>query len=225
MKMRDFSLVVNGLSYFSDGLQRMGMELHTEKLAQFLLHGDVSAKGIPAHRKLEFGIDDDFIAMFKNTFELDGNAVKEFDSSKWSIKKQDAYAKVLRNMNQQVSPETTIGETGLYTRTTDMGRSISGLLTYPMQQFNLYGVNDTVHMDRGLVVHSLGAFMGAYIGLSLRYAAQDKDMSEEDLAMYALMNIPQLGAFTTMKSMLDPASFGVARDAFNVMAPATLEVH
>lgn len=223
MKLRDASLIINGLAYFSDGLQRMGMELHTEKIAAFINKGDVSASGIPKHRQAEFGLDDDFIEMFKDTFELDGKTVKAFDASKWGIKKRDRFATVLRNMNQQVSPETTIGETGLYTRTTDLGRSISGLITYPMGQFNQYGLNDLRHLDRGSVVHSMGAFMGAYIGLSLRYSAQGKDTSEEDKVLFALMNMPQIGALSALRSMLDPAAMSTARDAYNLLAPSGLE--
>jgi len=224
MKLRDLSLILNGLATFSDGLQRMGMELHLEKIASFVNKGDVGTTGIPKARLREFGIDEDFIEMFKDTFELDGNTVKTFDSTKWSMKKQDKLGEVLRVMNQQVSPETTIGETGLYTRTTDLGRSISGLLTYPMGQFNQYGLNDLRHLDRGALMHSVGAFMGSYIGLTARYAIQDKQVSEEQKMLYALLNIPQLGALTTMKSMLDPAAFGTAQDAANLVLPESLEV-
>ncbi len=224
MKLRDLSLVLNGLSTFSDGLQRMGMELHLEKIASFVNKGDEGTTGIPKARLREFGIDEDFIEMFKDTFELDGNTVKTFDSTKWSMKKQDKLGEVLRVMNQQVSPETTIGETGLYTRTTDLGRSISGLLTYPMGQFNQYGLNDLRHLDRGALMHSVGAFMGSYIGLTARYAIQDKQVSEEQKMLYSLLNIPQLGALTTLKSMLDPAAFGTAQNAANLVLPTELEV-
>lgn len=223
MKMRDLSLILNGLSVFSDGLQRMSMELHLEKIAAFVNKGDTSAKGIPEGRRAEFGIDDEFMEMFKDTFELDGDAVKAFDSSKWSVRKRDKLAETLRIMNQQTSPETTIGESALYAKSTDMGRAISALLTYPMGQFNQYGLNDLRHLDRGALLHSAGAFMGAYIGLSMRYAIQNKEVSEEDIMLYSLMNIPQLGALTTFKSMLDPAGFSLARDTANLVLPQALE--
>jgi len=189
MKLRDLSMLMNGLSYFSDVAQRANLSINTEKLAKYF-----TGEGkIPDTRLFVYGIDDAMVKRFKNKFTFTDGSLDDFDISKWSIKDQDDFGEILRVMNQETSPETTIGETGLYTRTTDLGRAMSSLISYPMQQFNIHGVDDFRHLDRMGFAHSVGGFMGAYIGLNARYAAQDKEVDDETLILYALLNVPQLG--------------------------------
>ena len=222
MKMRDFSMLANGLSYFSDVLQRANLSLNAEKFANFVNEGADGAKGINKSRLRGLGIDDATIEMFSDTFTMNSKGrLSSVDYTGWGLKKKDKFGEILRNMNQAVSPETTIGETGLYTRTTDLGRALSSLITYPMQQFNIHGVEDLKHMDKMAYLHSVGGFAGAYIGLQARYSVQGKDMDNEKVVMYALMNMPQLGALSSMSSMIAPATLSTVNDAVNVIGMDT----
>ena len=216
MKMRDLSMLMNGLSYFSDVAQRANLAINTEKLAKYFTGLDT--KRIADTRAAVYGIDDATIARFKNKFTFTDGNLDDFDISKWSMKDQDEFGEMLRIMNQETTPETTMGETGLYTRTTDLGRAMSSLISYPMQQFNIHGVDDFRHMDRMALAHSVGGFMGAYIGLNARYAVQDKDVDDETIMMYALLNVPQLGGYSAITSLLDPASFQMMKSASDIIS-------
>jgi hypothetical protein len=217
MKMRDFSIYLNQLGRMGDILQQAGMEMNLEKIANFIHKEDIGATGIEKGRMKEWGITPEFVERFKNKIELnEDGTIKKMNSKNWSIKSRDELANVLRVMNQQISPETTIGETPLFSRTTDLGRAMTGLITYPIMQFNEYGLNDLKHLDRRAAIHSMGAFMGSYLGLKARYAAQGKEVEEEQVIMYAILNIPITGAYTSIKGMLDPAMFGIAKDAHNL---------
>jgi len=81
----------------------------------------------------------------------------------------------------------------------------------------VHGVEDLRHMDRMAFLHSVGVFAGAYIGLQARYGVQNKEIDDEQVVMYALMNMPQLGALSSMTSMISPATLGTVNDAMNVV--------
>ena len=215
MKLRDLSMLLNGLSYFSDVAQRANLSINSEKLARYFT-GDTSR--IADTRAFVYGIDDSMVARFKDKFTFKDGVLQDFDMSKWDIKDQDDFGEMLRVMNQETSPETTIGETGLYTRTTDLGRAMSSLISYPMQQFNIHGVDDFRHMDRMAFAHTVGGFMGAYIGLNARYSVQNKEVDDETLILYALLNVPQLGGYSAMTSLLDPATFSIMKSVGDVMS-------
>jgi hypothetical protein len=218
MKLRDFSMLANGLSYFSDVLQRANLQLNAEKFANFVAFGKEGGDGINKSRLKSFGIDDDTIKMFENTFEFNEKGkLKDYDISKWPVKKRDKFGEILRDMNQAVSPETTIGETGLYTRTTDLGRALSTLISYPMQQFNIHGLEDLKHFDRMTFLHSVGGFAGAYLGLHARYAAQGKEVDDDKILLYALLNVPQLGGLSAVTSMTSPATLDTIQSALNIV--------
>ncbi|RLC28436.1 MAG: hypothetical protein DRH37_09525, partial [Deltaproteobacteria bacterium] len=129
MKLRDLSMLLNGLSYFSDVAQRANLSINSEKLAKYFT-GQTGTIGDT--RAFVYGIDnDEMITRFKDKFTFTNGHLDDFDMSEWSIKDQDDFGEMLRVMNQETSPETTIGETGLYTRTTDLGRAMSSLISYP----------------------------------------------------------------------------------------------
>ncbi len=132
--------------------------------------------------------------------------------SSWSQKKQDKFAEILFDMGQQQSLQSTIGESPLFAHTDSLGRLITTLVGYPMQQFNVHGVAGGQHLDRTALMQTAGAFMGSYLGLNARYAMLDKDVDQEQLAIYAMMNIAPLGILASSKSMLDPATMTVAAD-------------
>lgn len=219
VKMRDASMIVNGLSYFSDTLQRANMALNAEKFANFIIKGDTNpTSGINPSRLKSFGIDDDTADLFKEAFEFNEKGrLKAIDTKGWTNRQKDKFAEVLRDMNQQVTPETTIGETGLWTRSTDIGRILSTLTSYPMQQFNVHGLEDLRHLDRMSLMHSAGGFAGSYIGLHARYAVQDKEIDDEKMVMYALMNMPLMGGLSAMSSIVAPATQDTVKDGLSVI--------
>ena len=224
LRMREMSLIGNGLPYLTDILQKTGIDVNTGKLARFLNDGDETITGIQRDRLIQFGLDDETIRMFSGTFEmLDNGRVKAYDSSKWSAKKRDKFGEIIRNMNQQTSPETYIGTTSLSTHTDSLGKSASTLLTYPMMQYNTQGINGVRHMDRTTLMQGVSAFMGSYIGISARMEVQGKEVSDEDLLLYATLGMPQLGALSVIKGFTDPAFFSLMRDMYNALAPAQLE--
>ena len=219
VKMRDASMIVNGLSYFSDVLQRANMALNAEKFANFIIKNDTNpTSGINPSRLKSFGIDDATATLFKDAFEFtDKGRLKAVDTSKWTNKQKDKFAEVLRDMNQQVTPETTIGETGLWTRSTGIGRILSALTAYPMQQFNVHGLEDLRHLDRMSLMHSVGGFAGSYIGLHARYTVQNKEIDDEKIVLYSLMNMPILGGLSAMSSIVAPATQDTVKDGLSVI--------
>ncbi|MDB4681390.1 hypothetical protein OAE88_00620 [bacterium] len=200
VKMRDLSMLANGLAPMSDFLQRMNLMANAEHFQNVVQGMDKYGKT----RLKMFGIDDDAIAMFKGD---------KWDMDKWSMKKKDKFAEVMRNMNQQYTPETTLGETALGGRTSDTGRLFSALITYPMQQFNVHGLGDVDAMDKIAVMHTTLSFAGAYMGLHARYAVQGKEVEEDRITQLAMMNIPLTGILAQAKSLTNPVVMQSARDA------------
>ena len=66
--------------------------------------------------------------------------------------------------------------------------------------------------------HSVGGFMGAYIGLNARYSVQDKEVDDETLILYALLNVPQLGGYSAITSLLSPATFDIMKSASDAIS-------
>jgi len=177
MRLRDMSMLANGLAPLSDLFQRMNLMANAEHF-QDIVKGK---KTINTARMDMFGIDADTIKMFDD----------DWDMSKWSMKKRDKFGNIMRDMNQQYTPETTLGETALGARTSDIGRLFSALLTYPMQQFNVHGLGDVRAVDKITLMHTSLSFAGAYMGLHARYAIQNKEVEEERIVQLALLNMQE----------------------------------
>lgn len=215
MRIRDYSLYLNRLMGATDLFQRAGTAINTEKLARFINLSDTdSISGVSKTRLNMYGVTDERVNLLKDKFEFnDKGKLKEIDFSTWKANEEDALGEILRAMNQSVSPESTIGETALFAHTTDIGRAFSTLSMYPMQQYNIQGLGGLQAFDKTSFVHAFSGFAGSYIGLHARYAVQGKDVDNEKLIMYSLMNIPQLGALSYMTSMLSPATLQVVNEA------------
>ncbi len=214
MKLRDATILLSGLSTINDILQRANLALNAEQFAKHLDSGDA----ILTSRLQSYGIDDATMKMFKGSFKFNENgALEKIDMSGWSRQKKDKFSEVLMDMNQQYTPETTIGETPLFSKTNDLGRAFTTLTSYSLHQFNVHGIQDIRTMDRIGFLHSVGALGGTYIGLHARYAIQDKEVDEDTLLLYALMNQPQLLGIAAVRSMLDPAVVQTTRQAADVI--------
>ena len=210
-KMRDAVILGSGLSTITDILQGTNQVLNATSFAK-LVHGLDS--GINPKRFKSLGLDEDTLAMFnKDMFELNSKGeLKPFDMTKWSQKQQDKMTEILFNMNQLVAPETTLGETPLFAHTNDVGKLLTTLISYPIHQFNVHGVQDLRTLDRVGLSHFIGGVVGTYVGLHARYAVQDKEVDNETLIYYSMMNSPQMLGISAVKSMLDPAVISVSSD-------------
>ncbi len=225
MKMRDFSLYINGLAPMTDKLQKAGIEINGNRIGQYLINGETGNAGISASRAKQWGFDTpEFQSMFGNTFKLnDKGYLKPFDPNSWGIKKQDAWGRALRLMNQQISPETYIGNTPLYTHTNDLGRGMSGLISFSLMQFNEYGINDLRHLDRAFYAHNFAAVIGGYMGMSARAEIKGQEISEEQKLIYTIMGLPAAQGISAVQGMADPALFDTAKVVTNMLVPEQIE--
>jgi hypothetical protein len=172
----------------------------------------------------EFGIDKNFLREFKEILgdgNLKGLAAK-IDSLPNA--KKDKFANVLRGMGQMVSPETMLGTKGLWMSTTSFGRAVSPLLNYSATIFNEQGLPLLKTTDRYAVLQNINAVIGGFMGLSLKYALEDKDVDDEDLMLYAIMNAPVVGNIGVIKGVLSPATLSTTADMMNMLAPDAMEI-
>ena len=203
MKFRDLVIYFSGLSSITDILQIANKFAHTEQLGK-MAHG--MENGIPLERYTEFGLTPERVASMKPylNFDKDGTLLK-VDLDSMPRKVRDDYQEMMFNMNQAITPETTVGETPLFARTSSLGRIITTLAAYTMQQFNLHGIQGIKRADKYSAIQFMGGVSGTYLGLSARNALLDKEMDDETLLMYSMMNAPQALGLATIKSFLDPA--------------------
>ena len=215
MKMRDAVLLP--LGGMTDVIQRMNAVMDTEKFAK-LINGIDKAE---AYRWDGVGINDDVLAMFKDTFEFNANgSLKDFNINTWSAKKQDVFGEILFSMEQRTTLTNTIGETPLFSKTDSLGRVMTTLLGYSLSQFNAHTVEGVRHLDRTFAMHTMGGFMGSYLGLHARYAVQDKEVSEEDIITYSILNTPALSPIALIQGGGDPVVFDTVSEITKV--PSTI---
>ena len=215
MKFRDLIIYFSGLSGITDILQIANKYSHTEQLGKI---ANGLENSIPLERYGEFGITPERMEALKPymTFK-DGNLQRiDVDSMPRNVK--DDYNEMLFNMNQAITPETTVGETPLFSKTSSLGRIITTLVAYPMQQFNLHGIQGVKRMDKYSAIQFMGGVGGTYLGLSARYAILDKEVDDETLFMYSMMNAPQALGIGAIKSFLSPAVMEHNKQMMNMVS-------
>ena len=202
MLMRDLVVYWSGLAGIGDVLQLANKFAHIEQIAKIANNLEHS---IPSERFIEFGITKERIARLKQhmKFDKDGNLLA-IDYGKMGIKAQDDLKAMLFNMNQAITPETTVGETALFAHTSSLGRVMSSLVSYPMQQFNIQGIQGVKRMDKYSAIQLMAGIGGTYLGLSARNSLFNKGMSEEDTLKYSLLNSPQLLAAGVIRANANP---------------------
>ena len=211
MKMRDAVLLP--LGGMTDVIQRMNVVMDAEKFAKLITGIDKSE----GYRWEGVGIDDEVADMFKDTFEFNPNgSLKDFDITTWSNKKQDKFGEILFAMEQRTTLTNTIGETPLFSKTDSLGRVMTTLLGYSLSQFNAHTVEGVRHLDRTFAMHTIGGFMGSYLGLHARYAVQDKEVSEEDIITYSVLNTPALSPIALIQGGGDPVVFDTVSEITKV---------
>jgi len=81
------------------------------------------------------------------------------------------------------------------------------LLGYTLGQFNTHAVEGVRHLDRTWNMHLMAGFIGSYIGLHARYAFQGKEVDEEDIITYSLMNTPLMTVAALVQGGASPVVF------------------
>ena len=203
MRFRDLVVYFSGLSSITDLLQLANKIAHTEELGRI---ANGMENGIPLERYTEFGISEARMKALKPYMIFDDNEVlQKVDLDAMPRKVKDDYQEMMFNMNQAITPETTVGETPLFARTSSLGRIITTLVAYPMQQFNLHGIQGIKRADKYSAIQFMGGIGGTYIGLNARNELMDKGMDEDTILMYSMMNAPQGLGISAVKSFFDPA--------------------
>jgi hypothetical protein len=205
MKFRDAIIYMSGLGGMTDILQVANRVTNATQFAK-MLHGSKNTL-TNSTRLISFGIDDEALKMFsKDMFEFTSSGeLKKMNMEMWSQKQKDKFSDILFNMNQQYSPDTTAGETPLFSRTSSLGRMISTLGGYSMHQFNTHGLSGLKHMDKPAMAQLAAGIGGSYLGLQARFAVQGKEVEDEVIWQYAIMSAPQLLGLGAVKSMVSPA--------------------
>lgn len=201
MKMRN--MVLLPLGAMTDMIQRMNSALDLEDFAKV-----VNGQEVKNRRWSTINVNEEIKQMFGNTFEFNVNGkLKDFDISKWSQKKRDALGNILFEMEQHTTITNTIGETPLFTKTDSAGRIIGTLLGYSLGQFNTHTVEGVRHLDRTFNAQLMAGFIGSYIGLHARYAFQGKEVEEQDVIAYSLMNTPVMTPAALIQGGASPVVF------------------
>ena len=214
MKMRD--LVLLPLGGMTDMIQGAALKLDADMLAKKLTGMDEGS----GYRWDGVGISDDIKTMFSNEdFKFEDGTLTELNMNGWNLKKKDAFRQMVFNMNQRISLEQTLGESPLFSRTSDLGRAMTGLLGYGMGEFNVHKVQDVRHMDRMAFTHSVAAFSAVYISTYMRASLNGKEVDEDRTLRYAIMaSLPPASALALAKSFTDPAMFDAPSTIMNVLS-------
>jgi len=201
MKMRN--MVLLPLGAMTDMIQRINSALDLEDFAKV-----INGQEVKNRRWSTVNVNEEIREMFGNTFEFNAQGkLKDFDISKWSQKKRDALGNILFEMEQHTTITNTIGETPLFTKTDSAGRIMGTLLGYSLGQFNTHTVEGVRNLDRTASMQLMAGFMGSYIGLHARYAFQGKEVDEQDIIAYSLMNTPVMTPAALIQGGASPVVF------------------
>ena len=85
-----------------------------------------------------------------------------------------------------------------------MFKSLSYLLTFPAEAFANHGIRDLTTMDNEAFRSMFAMYLGGYMSLKLRYAVENKDVSDEEVAYRAMIGMPIFGAVGTATGITDP---------------------
>ena len=199
----------SGLQAGSDILQKANYMHHSKEFAKLVNGIDHQ---LVKTRLGSYGIDDDSIKMFEGDFTFSNGELQKMDIDSWSYDKQVRFNDIMVRLNQEITPDVYLGSSPLYSHTTDIGKVLGFLLSYPMNLIENQAVKDAHFLDRRTLSNNLLTVAGAYVGLVAKYEALGRDYEHEDLYMYSIMNLPAMSLFSAADSMTDPAILGFASD-------------
>ena len=192
-----------GLLKFNDFLQEHALFINTKVLSEMLYRG----RKMSATRMQQYGITEAILEDFRKSklLKLDGDGdLLELNWEKFSDAQRDAYVNMTFRMNQNLTQETTLGGTAMYMHSDYFFRSMSYLLTFPAEAFSNHGIRDIVTGDAEAFRSMFAMYAGGYISLKARYAIDNKDVSDEEVAYRAMIGMPIFGALGTATGITDP---------------------
>ena len=192
-------------------MQQVSLLANSDKLQKFLSTGE----GFTSGRATTYGLSKENIDAIKG---LDVNNI-----DKWTRRQRDTYATILNRMNQDIVLDKTIGSSSIWGSTTTTGRIVHTLVQYPLMMHNVHFQNGMRQMDRQLLLDHAFAFAGSYLGLQTKYALLDKDVDDDKVAMYSIMNMPIMSGLGAITSMSSPALFEMVEGISSLGDPVEIE--
>ena len=192
-----------GLLRFSDFLQKHALVTNTQVISEMIYSG----RKMSPTRMLQYGITQKILDNFKSSglLKMDKDGwVNKLDWEKFTPAQKDEYINMTFRMNQNLTQETTLGGTALYMHNDYMFKSLSYLLTFPAEAFANHGIRDLTTMDNEAFRSMFAMYMGGYVSLKMRYALENKDVTDEEVAFRALISMPIFGAISTATGITDP---------------------
>jgi hypothetical protein len=202
-----------GLVRGTDFLQKLNLMHSSNEFAKFINGMEFD---IPTARLDSYGMDNSTKKMFKGDFKFNDNGeLLSINKDSWSLEKRTKFNDILFRLNQEVTPDVVLGTIGRWTKDTDLGRTLSFLLSYPLNLFANQAVKDARYMDTRTMSNTVFTVAGTYIGLAAKYEAQGRDYTHEQLMMYSIMNLPSMAIVSAGRGLLDSAVLGMASDFKN----------
>jgi len=193
-----------GLLRFSDFLQRHALVTNTQVLSEMIYKG----RKMSPTRMQQYGITPEILEDFKKSGLLGADEasgyVNKLEWDKFTPKQRDEFVNITFRMGQNLTQETTLGGTALYMHNDYMFKSLSYLLTFPAEAFANHGLRDITTMDNEAFRSMFSMYMGGYMSLKIRYALENKEVTDEEVAYRALVGMPLFGAIGTATGISDP---------------------
>jgi hypothetical protein len=207
------TLKMSGLMHADDAIKDVASIFNGERVAKF-----VEGKITMSPNRLErYGIDQNFIDMFKGKIPLDknGNLVEGF-SNGWSQDMRDAYANVVGRMVMTDSPEAVLSSLPHGAVTSDAGRLLYFMTSFTAQSWTTKVLAGMKYPDMRSFAETNVYFLGTYAGLYAKdqLSGKTKKKTQSDLIYQSLMMMP-IGAPYAIASMVsDPMAATIIPDTF-----------
>ena len=192
-----------GLLKFSDFLQKHALATNSQVLSEMIHKG----RKMSPKRMQQYGITEDILKDFQSSGLLkagDDGWVSKLDYDKFTPVQKDEWNNIMFRMNQNLTQETTLGGSALYMHNDYMFKSLSYLLTFPAEAFANHGIRDATTMDNEAFRSMFAMYLGGYMSLKLRYAIEEKEVTDEEVAYRALIGLPIFGALSVANGITDP---------------------
>lgn len=172
-----------GLGWFSDFTQRVNVVQSATKLANFIERGE----GLALNRLEYYGLDTVTINKLKGYFELDSKG-QLINIKKMPKNIESKYQAIMRQLTNEKTPEPDIANYPSFLDNNPVGKIFASLLRYSFTAFNVNGLVDVAMFDRTALIQSIAGTVGSYIGLKIKFLANNKDVDDATIMKYALLS-------------------------------------
>jgi len=213
-----------GLLQFSDFLQKTAMVANAQRVSDIIENMKAGkALGISEQRMKQFGITPERLENVGKYLKSENGEVMRLDFDKWDKTAQNDFNNMMFRMGQNVTQETTLGGTGMYMHNSSIGKAMGYLLTFPAEAFSNHGIRDLTTGDAEAAKNMFAMFIGGYISLKVRYAVEQKDVSDEEVMFRAVTGMPIFGAVSTVTGLTDPVVLSVMKNMTDIMKISNYE--